>query len=138
MPMDRSLYPENMKSPDWGPCCVCEKTGPEVRNILCLNRKGPTPGKGWGCFVCGLPRDGATAVLCDKCLEAEAEIVYVCTGYPALDGRTPIAELPHEAFEHDLSYHPEASPEMYGMPILPGRGPYLPLGLGFCAIYRGY
>lgn len=95
-----------MEDADLGPCCACEKTGHDVRNIVCLNQKGPSPGKGWGCLTCHLPQDGAVAVLCDDCfVDLEAEIIYVCTGYPAIDGRTPIAELAHEPFEHDLSYH---------------------------------
>lgn len=90
---------------DLGPCCACEKLGPDVRNVIMLHRKGPTPGKGWGCLVCGLPLDGAVAVLCDDCLEAKAEIRFVCGGYPAQDGRMPLEDLPEERFEHDLSYH---------------------------------
>lgn len=100
---------------DLGPCCSCQKTGPEVRNIICLDRRGPTPGKGWGCFTCHLPQDGAIAVLCDDCFfDLTAEIIYVCIGYPGIDGRMPIAELANEPFEHDLAFHPEELlPEMY-------------------------
>lgn len=90
-----------------GSCCGCGKSGTDVRNVMMLDRKGPTPGKGWGCFVCGLPMDGAMAVLCDDCLEADAEIQFVCVGYPATDGRMAITELANEPFEHDLIYHPE-------------------------------
>lgn len=89
---------------DLGACCACGGSE-NVRNIICLNRKGPTPGKGWGCFVCGLPQDGAVAVLCDDCLEWGAKIRFVCIGYPASDGRMPIEELPDEPFEHNLTYH---------------------------------
>lgn len=62
-------------------------------------------GKGWGCFVCGLPLNGAVAVVCDDCLESGAEFQFVCTGYPGEDGRTPIGELSDEVFEHDLEVH---------------------------------
>ena len=51
-----------------GPCCQCECTD-GVRNIFLLNRRGAIPGRGWGCVVCGLPPDGAVAVLCDACVE---------------------------------------------------------------------
>lgn len=88
-----------------GTCCACGKSGQDVHNVVMLNRKGPTPGKGWGCLVCGLPADGAVAVLCDDCLEAGEEIRFVCVGYAAEDGRMPIAELPFEPFEHRLAMH---------------------------------
>lgn len=91
-----------------GTCCVCQKEGADVRNVLCLGQKGPVEGKGWGCFVCGLPPNGAMAVLCDHCLETEAEIRFVCTGWP-FEGRTAIEDLPFEPFDHDLAYHPECT-----------------------------
>lgn len=97
---------------DLGPCCICEAEGGAVRNILMIDRPGPTPGKGWGCLQCGLPMDGAVAVLCDACLQdystGKAQIKFVCSGRPAKDGRMPIVELSDEPFEHDLSKHPEA------------------------------
>lgn len=92
---------------DLGPCCICEKTGKDVRNIIYIDRKGPVPDKGWGCVQCGLPFDGATAVICDNCFESKAAPRYVCTGYPAIDGQTPIEELSDELFTHDLTKHPE-------------------------------
>ena len=58
---------------DLGQCCACGKSGPDVRNIVMLSFRGPDPGKGWGCLQCGLPTDGASAVLCDGCAEAGAE-----------------------------------------------------------------
>jgi hypothetical protein len=98
---------------DLGPCCICRQAGPVVRNIILLERRGPTPGQGWGCFQCGLPLDGATAVLCDDCLTAyqagQAQLVEVCTGRPAEDGRTPIEALSSEVFTHDPAGHPELS-----------------------------
>lgn len=89
-----------------GTCCACGGSE-NVRNIICLDRKSPTLGKGWGCFICGLPGDGAGAVLCDDCLEQGAAIRFVCIGYPASDGRMPIEQLPEEPFEHILACHPE-------------------------------
>lgn len=94
---------------DFGPCCACGQSGPTVRNVLLLDRRGPMPGRGWGCFQCGLPMDGASAVLCDACLEANAEIKFARTGYPAEDGRTPIEALPAGEFKHNLAFHPEAA-----------------------------
>jgi hypothetical protein len=92
-----------------GPCCVCEKTGPDVRNIIMLNQLAPTPGKGWGCFVCGLPQNGAIAVVCDDCLERlgqDLELKFACRGYPGKDGRVPIEALQGEIHHNELK-HPE-------------------------------
>jgi hypothetical protein len=77
---------------------------------MMLPRRGAIPGRGWGCFQCGLPAEGACAVLCDPCLEAvatgQAVIVDACRGYPATDGRIPLAEL-QGAHEHNAARHPE-------------------------------
>lgn len=91
--------------PDLGPCCVCGVIGPTVRNIMMLDQRTPTPGSGWGCFVCGLPMDGAVAVLCDAC--THSEIKFVCDGYPAEGKRVPVAELSADVFAHDMSKHAE-------------------------------
>ena len=91
---------------DMGPCCVCETTGPSVRNILMLPKKGHVPGHGWGCVVCHLPPDGATAVVCDACFAAKATLRFVCRGWPAVDGRVPIDELLlQENHQHDPEAH---------------------------------
>lgn len=99
-----------MKLPSLGPCCICEKTK-GVRNILQIHRKGPTPGKGWGCVVCGLPFDGAVAVLCDHCYElmrdGKAALKFICTGYPKTDGRTPFEAEGFTPHDHDMTKHPE-------------------------------
>lgn len=75
-----------------GECCICQGAV-AVRNIILLPSKCPTPGQGWDCEVCGLPPDGALAVLCECCypqyLAGCTGLRYVCTGQPALDGRTP-------------------------------------------------
>ena len=93
-----------------GPCCVCEKKGPDVRNIMMLPGKSPTPGRGWGCAQCGLASDGASAVLCDDCMEAygigKAALKYACKGYPATDGRVPFGEIVGE-HNHNIELHPE-------------------------------
>lgn len=93
-----------------GACCICESTE-NVNSIMTLDRRAPTPGKGWGCVQCGLPNDGAIAVLCDTCAElyvaGRAKLVYVCRGYPADDGRMFFVHLPEDTFDHDKSKHPE-------------------------------
>lgn len=97
-------------APGLGTCCICE--GPGANTIVMLDRRGAEPGKGWGCVVCGLPADGAYAVLCDPCAEryaaGEAELDTACLGYPGEGRRIPIADLPPGEFEHDFSKH---SPE---------------------------
>jgi hypothetical protein len=90
-----------------GPCCMC--SGPDASNILMLERRAAVPGHGWGCFVCGLPCDGAVAVLCNDCLELYSEkpdlLGFCCRGYPATEGRCAIADLPEGAFRHDDAKH---------------------------------
>ncbi|HEY1234768.1 MAG TPA: hypothetical protein VGH22_15425 [Candidatus Binatia bacterium] len=90
-----------------GSCCACGKTGKEVRTIIMLNKRGASPGTGWGCFQCGLPLDGAVVVFCDDCFDAKAEPQFACVGYPKENVRIPIANLPSEPFDHDASKHPE-------------------------------
>ena len=94
---------------DLGPCCICE-TYVGVTNILMIDKRGPVAGTGWGCVVCGLPNDGAAAVLCDGCMklvEAGAVPLLVCSGYPGEGKRVPYAELSDEVFTHDEARHRE-------------------------------
>jgi hypothetical protein len=88
--------------PFLGPCCTCGTTE-GVTNIATLDRRGPIPGRGWGCVVCGLPPDGAVAVLCNNCFGLPTR--FACRGYPASDGRIAIANLPKERFAHDPDRH---------------------------------
>jgi hypothetical protein len=102
----------NSDEPTLGSCCICG-ADQQVRNIMMLDVKNQVPGHGWGCLICNLPADGASAVLCDRCLElfqeGKAKIKYACRGYPAIEGRVPIEELsiPHE-HDHDLHHRLEA------------------------------
>lgn len=98
-------------APNLGPCCGCGLEGPAVRNILMLQKKSPLAGKGWGCFTCGLPSDGATAVVCDGCLHSKAPLVTACRGCPGADGRVPIGEL-GGSHHHDLAAHIRAGEEI--------------------------
>lgn len=94
--------------PKLGACCICGSHD-DVTNIIMLNRRGIIPGRGWGCLACGLPSDGAVAVLCDRCLphwQADHDVLtHCCRGWPGSDGRVPIAELPDGDFDHDMSKH---------------------------------
>lgn len=93
-----------------GSCCVCGVEGETVRNIIMLGRRSPEPGIGcWGCLQCGLPSAGATAVMCNPCVESNAEPLFACLGAPQDNRRIPIAELPLEPFDHDMSKHPEVA-----------------------------
>lgn len=94
---------EETDGPVLGPCCNCERMD-GVYNIVMINRRGPTDGRGWGCMVCGLPCDGAIAVLCDDCADVYPPR-FACVGYPALDGRVPFHDLPPGDFKHDTSKH---------------------------------
>jgi hypothetical protein len=91
--------------PTLGPCCICEaETG--ARTIVMLPVKGVIPGHGWGCVVCRLPFDGASAVVCGDCAEGLASgtkpLRFACRGYPATEGRVPIDDLT-EPHKHDES-----------------------------------
>lgn len=107
------LDPDYDDTADLGSCCVCS-TISGVRTILMLDALSPIPGRGWGCFVCDLPRNGAVAVLCDACTdqwqastEALPRLRFACRGYPASDGRAPIGAITG-TFHHDPRKHHEA------------------------------
>ena len=90
---------------DLGSCCDCG-TNSGVRNIVMLSFRSPEPGVGcWGCVVCGLPMEGAVAVLCDRCV-ASAGPLMACLGFPRENRRIPYSQLT-QPFEHDLRKHPE-------------------------------
>lgn len=95
---------------DLGTCCICT-TPTGVRNVIMLPNKAEVLGHGWGCFVCNLPADGASAVLCDPCLTlyqaGEFALVCVCRGYPAIDGRIPYDRLDPTSHTHDQNAHKE-------------------------------
>lgn len=99
-----------MNDVDLGPCCACGKNGPFVRNIVCLPYAAPESGAGWGCLQCHLPMDGAVAVLCDECLETNADIKFVIVGKPAEGRRMLLDELEKRPFDHKLKLHPEIFP----------------------------
>ena len=65
-----------------GTCCACGRATLTVRNVYALPFKAPVPGTGWGCVECGLPMDGAQAVVCDECHDAGKRPVKICYGYP--------------------------------------------------------
>lgn len=100
---------------DYGPCCICELITPSVNNFICLDRRAPIPGTGWGCLVCDLPADGALAVVCDDCLKLfsnqEVQLKNIVWGYPAEKQRMPYTNLSPKNFKHDPAFHPEDQPQ---------------------------
>jgi len=87
----------------YGPCCCCLRLK-EIRNLIMLPVRAPVAGTGWGCFVCGLPPDGAVAACCDECVAAGAPIRFACRDHPSKIARIPRDE-PTEPFTHDLALH---------------------------------
>lgn len=92
---------------DNGTCCVCSKRV-HVHSVFLLGFKCPIPGRGWGCRVCGLPEDGAIAVVCDECIGTYVNplhhLRFICSGRPGLDGRTPLSQVGGHHV-HDLTKH---------------------------------
>ncbi len=114
-----SLYPDYssrmpIEAPaDWGDdiriegrCCACRERLP-LRNVVCMSFRAPASaaGKGWGCVVCGLPADGAIAVVCDPCVQAGAPILDVCADYATQPERADAAPLKDTPYEHDSARH---------------------------------
>jgi len=97
----------NIQTLDLGACCACGKEDVTVRNILALRQKAPVPGSGWGCVVCGLPMDGAMAVVCDACLQVSAPLKMAIFDNAAKKMRISYSRLSGE-HEHDWIKHPEA------------------------------
>lgn len=100
-------WPADDAPEDLGKCCVCMKEGPDVRNLMMIERKAPPLTTGWGCLVCALPTIGAVAVLCDTCLEADLAPKFVVSGTIKGKGRQHVMQYPFTPFGHDLSKHPE-------------------------------
>lgn len=104
---------EDEVSYDLGPCCICEGTE-GVHNIIMLEKKAPEGPGGWGCLQCGLPSEGASAVLCEPCFgkfrAKEVSLRFAVKGYIKEKGRIPFAELTGE-HKHDPSKHPELEDE---------------------------
>ena len=92
---------------DLGSCCCCGKVNATVRNVIMLPRRAPVPGTGWGCVLCGLPQDGAVYIACDRCVKNGNPPSWVCHGMGLTKGRSSIAELSPDVFEHNLEKHDE-------------------------------
>jgi hypothetical protein len=101
------LKAEEVKGMNLGTCCVCGGTD-NVVHILTLAGHCPILGRGWGCLRCGLEPHGAVAVICNACrpelVAGRKQLVWICTGIPAVDGRTPAGEMVG-GFDHDPTKH---------------------------------
>lgn len=103
-------------SEDFGPCCICERKGRGVRNILMLPKRSPYL-HGWGCVQCDLSAEGASAIICDACAKEVPDAYEALRFFCKPDGegsyirgRARIAELDSQPeWEHDMSKHPEES-----------------------------
>ena len=100
-----------------GPCCRCSQQAAMNGAIIMLPKLAPIPGRGWGCVKCGLPPDGAIVVLCKDCADEHGNslegVKFACAGSHHIDGRVPIESLQGD-FRHDMTKHPEASPNDKG------------------------
>ena len=96
------------ESIELGTCCGCGTTE-NVHSVIALNKRSPYGG-GWGCFQCGLPAEGAIAVMCDECIATEAPIREVVAGMVSQGQRVPYGAIDEwEDFQHDLKLHSEAA-----------------------------
>ena len=120
--------------PLFGPCCRCGTTATAVDTIIMLPFQAPIAGHGWGCLQCGLPPDGAIAVVCDACAQFLADADWhaadlsllesVCSGAVADGQRMRRAHFRAVRFAHDRLQHPEldqtpAAPPALDIQILP-------------------
>lgn len=93
---------------EYGTCCVCESEM-ETCGIIQLGYKVESE-SGWGCYQCGLPMEGAIAIVCGDCVDKHAETIedqikYLMDGKK---GRFPVPPVEKRVtHEHDLSLHPE-------------------------------
>lgn len=97
--------PDDEPTIDLGPCCACGGTEAVV-NILMLSHEAPQHATGWGCAICGLPANGALAVLCEGCLTAKNKPTQICVGYPGDGVRIPLEQAKQAPrFEHNMAKH---------------------------------
>lgn len=89
-------------------CCACGELREDVHNVVCLPVKAPIPGTGWGCVECGLPADGALALVCDSCaLRPDDEQRAVEFAYNGPVGGPELVQVKWLTgqWQHDLTKH---------------------------------
>ena len=93
---------------EFGTCCVCEGEM-ETCGLIQLDYKVESE-SGWGCVQCGLPMEGAVAVVCDACFTTHGDEIVDQIKY-LMNGKTERIPVPpvenRVTHEHDLSLHPE-------------------------------
>jgi hypothetical protein len=106
--MQKGVLMEIEDIPEWnlGPCCVCGCA--DAHAIVFLDFFGPPGFIGWGCFQCGLPSQGAIAILCEPCVESGAEPLFIADGHYATDRvRLSLEHYRRVPFVHNDALHPE-------------------------------
>lgn len=82
-------------------CGVCnEEIKDKVFNLMMLPVTAPAPGTGWGCMLCKLPSNGATAFVHNICLGEDIEYVR------GKDGESvKMTDYEHQSFGHRYAFH---------------------------------
>ena len=96
-----------MQAPPMGTCCACGKSDHTVVNLATIDRVAPLPGTGWSCLACGLPPNGAMAVVCNGCIVMGRDVTHAIVGQPGSFERIALTDYPYEPFDHDLDKHPK-------------------------------
>lgn len=92
---------------NFGACCFCGSEKLATCRLMCLDKKAPVPGTGWGCVLCRLPADGAFAVVCDECAcKRKLLPTHAVSGWVGEKKRVSIVELKGE-HKHNPRFHPE-------------------------------
>ena len=89
---------------EFGACCACGMDRGDVRNFITLEKLAPVPGTGWGCVLCGLPGNGAVAVVCDACAASNRPPRWAVHGWAADKERIAIEKL-SGSFAHNAVLH---------------------------------
>lgn len=83
-------------------CCACARQSKGPHYAYLLDRKRPVrtgePApqsslQGWGCFNCGLPPDGAVAIVCDQCHRAHRPVRFAISSARHGHGRILVEAL---------------------------------------------
>ena len=94
---------------DYGTCCVCESVIEDPILISLPFKVHVESESKWGCFQCGLPFEGAVAVICDACVDEhgvniEDKIKFLMNNKERIPVPPVEIRIPHE---HDYSLHSE-------------------------------
>ena len=94
---------------EYGTCCICSEDIIGISYIVELYFKAPAECQSsWGCFKCGLPNEGAIAIICEKCADTDdvyEDIRFIMDGFEDRLPVPPKCERVHH--DHDYARHPE-------------------------------